>query len=147
MLIMLGQFAFGINTLAFDKLVRSSTWRHPSNSRVGARPARQSLGPGDETIALTGVLAPEFRGTAKSLDSLREMANQGKAWAMVGGESVFGAWVIENLQQTGTHYTIDGRPRRIEFDLKLARVDDMRAEGSGGVDPWPDEDYYWKWWE
>ena len=36
MLITLGQFAFGIDTLAFDKLVRSSTWRHPSNSRVGA---------------------------------------------------------------------------------------------------------------
>ncbi|MFX7845426.1 phage tail protein, partial [Acinetobacter baumannii] len=58
MLITLGQFAFGIDTLAFDKLVRSSTWRHPSNSRVGARPARQSLGPGDETLGLTGVLAP-----------------------------------------------------------------------------------------
>lgn len=145
MLITLGQFAFGIDTLAFDKLVRSSTWRHPSNSRVGARPARQSLGPGDETLGLTGVLAPEFRGTAKSLDDLREMADQGKAWALVGGESILGAWVIESLQQTGTHYTPGGRPRRIEFDLKLARVDDHLAEGGGGVDPWPDDDF-WEWW-
>lgn len=145
MLITLGLFAFGIDTLAFDKMARDSAWRHPSNSRVGARPARQSLGPGEDSMSLSGVLAPEFRGTASSLDFLTEMADSGKAWALVRGEEPLGAWVIENLRQTGTHYTPGGKPRRIEFDLKLARVDDHLAEGSGGVDPWPGDDF-WEWW-
>lgn len=73
------------------------------------------------------------------------MADEGDAWALVGGEDVLGAWVIESLQQTGTHYSVDGRARRIEFELKLARVDDNQAQGDGGVDPWPDGSY-WEWW-
>lgn len=146
MLMSLGQFVFGLDTLAFDTLRRQSAWRHPSNSRVGARPARQSVGPGDDTITLSGVLAPEFKGTALSLRTLRDMADSGKAWALVSGAGdVFGAWVIENLSETGTHFIAHGRPRRIEFELQLAHVDDHQAEGAGGVDPWPDDDY-WEWW-
>ena len=39
----------------------------------------------------------------------------------------------------------NGAPRRIEFELQLAAVDDERAEPSGGVDPWPTDDG-WEWW-
>jgi len=46
------------------------------------------------------------------------------------------------LQKSLARYKV---PRRIEFDLKLARVDDHLAEGGGGVDPWPDDDF-WEWW-
>ena len=84
----LGQFAFGLATLPFDTLRRQSEWRHPSNSRVGVRPARQSLGPGNDTITLSGVLAPEFRGSTRTLLQLREMANSGKARAPVSGAGV-----------------------------------------------------------
>lgn len=146
MLMSLGLFVFGLDTLAFDTLRRQTAWRHPSNSRVGARPARQFIGPGEDSITLSGVLAPEFKGTARSLDTLRKMADEGKAWAMVSGAGdVFGAWVIENITETGTIFIAEGRPRRIEFELQLARADDSHAEGSGGVDPWPDDDW-WEWW-
>ena len=129
----LGQFAFGLATLPFETLRRQSEWRHPSNSRVGVRPARQSLG-------------PEFRGSTRTLLQLREMANSGKAWALVSGAGeVFGAWVIENLTETRTVLMDNGAPRRIEFELQLAAVDDERAEPSGGVDPWPTDDG-WEWW-
>ena len=142
----LGQFVFSLPTLAYNEFKRSSTWRHPSNSRVGVRPARQSLGPGNDTITLSGVLAPEFKGSTRTLLQLREMANSGKAWALVSGAGeVFGAWVIENLTETRTVLMDNGAPRRIEFELQLAAVDDERAEPSGGVDPWPTDDG-WEWW-
>lgn len=96
MMAALGQFVFALNTLAYQELRRSSSWRHPSNSRVGARPARQYVGPGDETITLTGLLAPEFMGDRKALDRLRDMADKGAAYALVNGAGeAFGAWVIE----------------------------------------------------
>ena len=146
MLMSLGQFVFGLDTLAFETLRRQTAWRHPSNARVGARPARQFVGQGDDSITLSGILAPEFKGTARSLLTLRDMADGGKAFALVSGAGdVFGAWVIESLGETGTLFHHDGRPRRIEFELQLARVDQGQAEGSGGVDPWPD-DGYWEWW-
>ena len=74
----LGQFVFSLPTLAYNEFRRSSAWRHPSNSRVGARPARQSLGPGDDTITLTGVLAPEFKGDPRAIEQLRAMAEEGR---------------------------------------------------------------------
>ena len=142
----LGQFAFGLATLPFETLRRQSEWRHPSNSRVGVRPARQSLGPGNDTITLSGVLAPEFKGSTRTLLQLREMANSGKAWALVSGAGeVFGAWVIESLSETRTVLIDNGAARRLEFDLQLTAVDDERAEPAGGVDPWPVDDY-WEWW-
>ena len=146
MLMALGMFVFGLPTLAYQELQRQTTWRHPSNSRVGGRPARQYVGPGDDTITLSGVLAPEFKGSTRTLLQLREMANSGKAWALVSGAGeVFGAWVIESLTETRTVLMDNGAPRRIEFELQLAAVDDERAEPSGGVDPWPTDDG-WEWW-
>ena len=148
MLFSLGQFTFGLQTLPTDQLRRVAAWRHPSSSRVGARPARQFVGRGDETINLSGVLAPEFAGSMRSLEALRKMADSGKAWALVSGGppcEVFGAFVIENLTETRSVLIDTGAARRIEFDLQLMRVDDERAEPSGGVDPWPVDDY-WEWW-
>jgi len=146
MLFSLGQFAFGLQTLPTDQLRRQTAWRHPSNSRVGARPARQFVGLGDDTINLSGVLAPEFAGSMRSLEALRKMADSGKAWALVSGAGeVFGAWTIENLTETRSVLIDNGAARRIEFDLQLAAVDDQRAEPSGGVDPWPVDDN-WEWW-
>ena len=75
-----------------------------------------------------------------------DVDDSGKAWALVSGAGeVFGAWTIENLTETRSVLIDNGAARRIEFDLQLAAVDDQRAEPSGGVDPWPVDDY-WEWW-
>ena len=152
MMAALGQFTFALNTLAFQELRRSTSWRHPSNPRVGARPARQFVGLGDETITLTGLQAPEFMGDRKALDRLREMANQGNAYALVNGAGEnFGAWVIESIDETGTLFVREGVPRRVEFTINLARVDDDLADPAGSTDGgadwgdwWTGDD--WDWW-
>ena len=142
----LGQFLFSLPTLAYNEFRRQSSWRHPSNSRVGAAPASQSLGPGDDTINLSGLLVPEFAGSRAYLLQLRDMAGSGKAFALVSGAGeVFGAYVIESISETGTYHTGEGVARRTEFDLQLKRVDDIKAEPGGGVDVGPIDDY-WEWW-
>ena len=47
--------------------------------------------------------------------------------AGIGGGRDHGAFVIESINTTGTVMMDDGRPRRIEFTLQLARVDDKRS--------------------
>lgn len=127
-----GQFVFSLPTLAYQELQRQTTWRHASNSRVGARPGRQFVGAGDDTINLSGVLAPELTGGAVALDELREMANAGAAWPLVDGNGVvYGQWVIESLNESKSIFMADGSPRRIEFQLCLARVDDDRTDAIG----------------
>ena len=95
---------------------------------MGSRPARQFVGPGDDTITLSGVLVPELMGRTAALDELRAMADTGMAWALVSGAGeIFGAFVIENTSTTGTVMMDNGMPRRIEFQLQLKRVDDQRS--------------------
>lgn len=147
----LGQFVFSLDTLAYQSFQRQQDWRHPSNSRVGARPARQFVGPGDDSITLTGLHVPEFRGQRKVLDDLRSMADAGKAYALVSGANdVLGAWVIESVQETGSFFVREGVPRRIEFTVALKRVDDDQVEPDGGAgsggNEGQDDDDWWQWW-
>jgi phage protein U len=39
--------------------------------------------------------------------------------------------VIEGVSETGTLFRIDGKPRRLEFSLTLARVDDDQIDQVG----------------
>lgn len=128
MMMALGQFVFSLDTLAYQELQRQTKWRHPSNSRVGARPARQFAGPGDETMHLNGLLLPGLAGSTVSLDALRAMGDTGSAEPLVDGTgTVYGQFVIEALNQTASVLRRDGTARRIEFQLQLTRVDDNRT--------------------
>lgn len=125
MLMALGLFVFGLHTVPYQQLQRQVAWRHPSSSRVGARPARQFVGRGDETITLSGVLYPEITGGKISLAALEAMADEGMAWPLVEGTGwVYGLYVIEELATTSTAFFPDGAARKIEFTVKIARIDD-----------------------
>lgn len=131
MLMALGQFVFGLDTLAFNELQRQTRWKHSSASRVGARDARQFLGPGDETISLTGVLVPELIGSLDALQQLRTMGDTGAAYSLVDGAgAVYGAFLIESLDEGQSLHHQDGTPRRVDFTIGLTRTDDDRAAPS-----------------
>ena len=134
MMMALGMFIFSLPTLAYQELQRQTDWRHPSSSRVGTNPARQFAGRGDDAITLPGVVLPELAGTPISLDALRYMADTGKAWPLVEGTGrILGIWVIEDVSETRTLFFRDGAARRIEFTLKLARVDDGSIDMLGAA--------------
>ena len=61
MMLSLGMFVFSLHTLAYQEFQRQTEWRHASSSRIGAQPARQFVGRGDDAITLPGVLLPGGR--------------------------------------------------------------------------------------
>lgn len=129
MMMAYGMFVFGLSTAAYEELQRQTAWRHETTGRVGRRPARQFLGPGDDTITLNGRLLPPFTGGQQSLDDLREMAERGEAWPLIEGTGVnYGLYVIDALNERKSNFYRDGAAGRIAFDLTLQRVDDDRAE-------------------
>lgn len=134
MMMALGMFIFSLETLAYQEFQRQTEWRHGATSRIGTNPARQYLGRGDDTITLPGVLLPALAGTTRSLDTLRYMADTGKAWPLVEGTGkIYGVWVIESLQETRTLFFRDGAARRIEFTLVLKRIDEGRVDLLGSL--------------
>ncbi|MYM70503.1 oxidoreductase [Pseudoduganella sp. FT55W] len=129
MLMSLDQFVFGLDTLAYDALQRQTRWKHRNTSRVGARDAFQFLGPGDETISLTGVVTPEMTATGdlSALQDLRDMADEGEAYVLVDGAGyVYGAFVVEMMGENQTYHDQDGIPRKVEFTIGLTRVPDTQ---------------------
>lgn len=134
MMMALGLFVFATQTLPYQQLQRTTSWRHPSNSRLGMRPARQFMGPGDDSITLSGTLYPELTGGRVSLAMVRAMAETGMSWPLIEGSGAFyGLWVIESIDETGSVFFSDGSARKIDFSLKLARVDDEQVDMLGSV--------------
>lgn len=134
MMMALGMFVFGMPTLAYQELQRSTEWRHGSTSRIGTNPANQFLGRGDDTITLPGKLLPSLAGSPLSLDTLRTMADTGKAWPLVSGTGrIYGIWVITSIEETQQIFFEDGTPRRYEFTIKLKRIDDGRVDMLGSL--------------
>ncbi|GHD59829.1 phage tail protein [Jeongeupia chitinilytica] len=120
----LGMFVFQRTTLPYTGLKRSSKWRHPSGSRVGARPVSQFVGPDDQTISIDGVLYPEITGGVPSLDQLIKMADEGDAWPLIEGNGyLYGNFVIEGIDESRSYFMHDGTARRIEFTIELKRRD------------------------
>jgi phage protein U len=130
----LGLFVFGIKTIPYQQLQRQRQWRHPSASRVGRRPARQFTGPGDDTITLSATLYPEITGGKVSIALLSAMADTGKAWTLLQGDGTFyGHYVIEDISETASIFFTDGSARKIDFSLKLSRVDDDDIDMLGEI--------------
>lgn len=134
MMMILGMFVFTLKTAPYQDLQRKTDWRHPSQPRVGQRPAYQFLGPGDDTITLSGTLYPEITGGRLSLDLLRAMAEDGKAWPLIEGSGrLYGFWAITGVTETSTEFFRDGVPKKIEFSLALTRVDERRLDLLGSL--------------
>ena len=126
MMMSLDQFVFSLASAPYKELQRRRSWKHRTTSRVGALDASQFTGAGGDWITLNGVLAPENGiGKIASLDKLAMMGDAGDAYALVDGiGNVYGAFIIDGLNETATYHTREGSPRKIEFSLTLKRVDD-----------------------
>lgn len=128
----LGMFIFAIDTLAYNELQRRTSWRHARSTRVGARDATQFVGPGDETINLSGTVYAEICDGRASLDDLRDMAAAGDAYLLITGDgSVVGSFVIEGIDERHAALMEDGSPRAIDFAIDLLRVDEDASDTSG----------------
>lgn len=128
MMMTLGFFVFSRLSVPYQASQHDMVWRHPTNSRVGARPSAQFIGVGDETLTLSGVLMPEITGGELSLEALRKMADTGKAYPLIEGRgTVTGFFVIEKISKGRSEFFSDGAARRIEFTIELKRVDEKNT--------------------
>jgi uncharacterized protein len=128
MMMTLGFFVFSRLTVPYQTSQHEMLWRHPSNNRIGARPASQFVGVGDETLTLSGVLLPELTGGELSLEGLRRMADTGKSYPLIDGRgNVNGFFVIEKISKGRSEFFSDGAARKIEFTIELKRVDEKNT--------------------
>lgn len=130
MLMCLGQFPFTTDTLTFTEIQRQRSWQYADNAVAKGRKKRQYIGSGDETISLPGLIYQEHGfGNRFAIDDLAAMADTGQGFVLVDGSSyLYGVFTIDSIDETKQILLFNGVPRKIDFTIKLTRVDDDRIE-------------------
>ncbi|EYT17877.1 MULTISPECIES: phage tail protein [Acinetobacter] len=130
MLMCLGQFPFTTDTLTFTEIQRQRSWQYADNAVAKGRKKRQFIGPGDDIITLPGVIYQEYGfGNRFSIDELASMADSGQGFVLVDGSGyLYGVYTIDNIDETKQVLLFNGVPRKVDFTIKLTRVDDERIE-------------------
>lgn len=129
MMMTLGFFVFDRATTPYDQIQRQTDWRQAAQMPINSRPVYQYLGPDADTLTLTGSIYPEVTGGRVSLDLVRVMAEQGKAWPLIEGSGrMYGFWSITSVSETSSLLLRDGVPQKIEFSISLVRVDQKRLD-------------------
>ncbi|MCK3658538.1 oxidoreductase [Pasteurellaceae bacterium Pebbles2] len=125
-LAILGVFPFCQRTIPYQSMSRDTSWRHPTNSVIGAMPKTQFTGKDNDSITLSCRLIPEITGGNLSVAALRLMADSGGAFPLIEGASfmLLGFYVIENIHEENSEFFADGAARAIEFSMQLKRTDD-----------------------
>ncbi|MDE0628295.1 MAG: phage tail protein [Bryobacterales bacterium] len=120
-LMTLGGYVFGTDSAAYDEMRRAAEYRWAAQDRIGRPPARQWLGPGGETVELSGTIYPVRRRAEEELAALRAEAAKGEPLRlMLGTGEILGLWTIERIQETGTVFLPGGVPRKVGFSVRLA---------------------------
>ena len=119
-LIRLGDFGFSMDSLSYNALKRTQSYRWSTQSRLQRRPSQQFIGMGEETIHLSGTVYPDSRARLEGIQKLREMAALGKAYVLVDGLGfVWGQWVVSKVEETQSFFTTNGLPRKQIFTCEL----------------------------
>lgn len=119
-----GAFQFEIDTATYQQLDRSTEYRWSRQSRIGAHDALQFTGFGPETIEVSGVIYPHFRGGLGQVDKMRLQASIGVPLPLVSGLGrVLGLWVAETVTEGQTVFAAQGIPMRQDFSMRIARYD------------------------
>ena len=133
----LGGYVFGSSSATYEELRQAAEYRWALAERIGRAPARQWLGPGNETIELRGTIYPIERRAEAELDALRAEAGSGEPLRLtLGTGEILGLWTIERISSTGSFFLPGGTPRKAEFRVRLAYYgadgDDGRVGFLGG---------------
>jgi len=134
MMMLLGVYRFCIKNAAYDSFKRRTEYNWKSQERIGAEPAMQFVGDGEDTIDLAGTIYPHFKGGLRQVPLMRAEASLGKPLFLISGNgTAFGRWCIVEVSETNTYFMPDGTARKIEFSLSLKRYGENQREGTAGI--------------
>ena len=134
MMMILGVYRFCIRSAAYEAFKRQTEYNWQSQNRIGAEPAMQFVGGGEDTISLEGTIYPHFRGGLRQVSLMRAQAGLGRPLFLISGNgAAFGRWCITEVGEEQTVFMRDGAARKVEFHLTLKRYGENQREGAMGI--------------
>ena len=121
----IGDYPFSISTAAYETMKISHSWRWSKQDRIGRKPAKQFIGVDSQSIQLSGMILPAFRGGINQIADMRREADLGMPLILVDGlGNIWGQYVIESIDETQSHFTPYGVARKVIFDMSLSEYGD-----------------------
>lgn len=97
-------------------------WRWHEVDRIGGYPGLQFLGKGLKTMSLDGMLLPgamrgHSPGTARLLEAIADLGQP--VPVALGNGDYWGRYVIESLEEDGSHIAAGGVARKADISIDL----------------------------
>ena len=111
-----------------QELAHGRAWQWVENEVINDAPDLQFTGAKAETITLRGAIYTVVSvGGTLQMPILSLLAGRGVPMLLVSGLGlVLGFWVIEGIEETKRHFTSFGQPQKIEFNITLKRVGNLK---------------------
>ena len=126
MMLMLGEFQFGVDTAAYGELALKASYPWAKVDRLQNAPQFQAMGLEERSVSLKGVVYPAYRGAGTGqIEELREAAAKMEPLSLMAGNGRWlGRWAVRSITQTDSTFLEDGTPLKQEFSIELARFGD-----------------------
>ena len=101
---------------------RTNRYRYTKHDVVNTYPHFSFMGEDLEKIELSIDLSYLFTDVAKTIDKLKEMAQEGKPYCLMIGKLNTGKWVIEEIERTYQETDTEGKLLKATLTLRLIKV-------------------------
>jgi hypothetical protein len=124
-MLMLGDFAFSVDTTAYNQLTREASWRWSEQERIGKQDLLQYTGKSGRTVRLEGQAHAFFRNGVDAVNDLYDLANLAAPQQLVSGVGdVLGWWVVTEFADTTSRFLPGGGHRNKNWTLAIKHYAD-----------------------
>lgn len=124
-MLMLGDFAFSVDTTAYNQLTREASWRWSEQERIGKQDLLQYTGKAGRTVRLEGQAHAFFRKGVDAVNDLFDLADLAAPQQLVSGVGdVLGWWVVTDFTDTTSRFLPGGGHRNKNWTMTLKHYAD-----------------------
>lgn len=129
-MLMLGEFAFSVDTAAYNQLTRDAAWSWSEQARTGQQSLLQYTGKNGRTVRIEGESHAFFgKSGTDAVSALYDLADKAEPLLLVSGEGdVLGWWVAERFSDTCDRFLPGGGHRNKKWSLELKHYADDLAD-------------------
>jgi phage protein U len=129
-MMMLGDFAFSIDTAAYNQLAREAAWNWSEQARMGKQSLLQYTGKHGRIVRVEGESHVFFgKSGTGAVDTLYDIADRAEPLLLVSGEGdVLGWWVVIRFSDSTDRFLPGGGHRNKKWSLELKHYADDLAD-------------------
>ncbi|WP_368900348.1 phage tail protein [Mixta calida] len=128
-MMMLGDFAFSVDTTAYNQLKRDASWNWSEQERIGKQSILQYTGKSGRTVTFSGETHAFFGNGTGATDDLFDIGEQTQPQLLVSGVGdVLGWWVITEFSDETSSFLPGGAPRKKTWTMTIKHYADNLSD-------------------